>query len=112
MPTREALADLVLGKLPPEAIDAIGQHIETCSTCQDVLDTLDALEDSVIADLKEPVRPRPADPQLEEQMRRAEEISRVVWQRLKPDTPEEPLPTRLGQYEILEKIGRGGMQRR
>lgn len=108
-PSRDALSGFVLGNLSPQSIEAIGQHIDTCVICQKALDTLDALEDSVVADLKEPVRPCPADPQLEEQIRRAEEISQVVWQRPKADELEESLPARLGQYEILEKIGRGGM---
>ena len=78
-PSREVLSDLALGKLPMGAIEAIGQHVESCPTCQAILESLDGLEDSVIADLKGHTSPLPPDPQLQEQIREAEQISRVVW---------------------------------
>jgi serine/threonine protein kinase len=108
-PRGEVLSDLVLGKLPLEIIDAIGQHIETCPTCQGVLESLDGLEDSVIADIKGQAGPLPPDPQLQEQIREAEQISRVAWCEPQADAHDEPLPTRVGQYEVLDRIGRGGM---
>ena len=108
-PSREVLSDLALGKLPMETIDTLDQHIEACSTCQGILETLDVLEDSVIADIKGQTGPLPPDPQLQQQIREAEQISRVVWGEPKPDTPGEPSPKHLGQYEVLEKIGQGGM---
>jgi len=92
-----------------EAIDALGPHIEACSTCQGILETLDGLEDSVIADIKCQTGALPPDPQLQQQIQEAQQISRVVWGEPKPDVSAEPLPARLGQYEIVEQIGRGGM---
>ena len=108
-PGREVLSDLVLGKLPMETIDKLGQHIEACPTCQGILETLDSLEDSVIADIKGQTGPLPPDPQLQEQIREAEQISHVVWGESKPDAPGELPPKHLGQYDVLEKIGQGGM---
>jgi serine/threonine protein kinase len=108
-PSRQVLTDFALGKLPLEEIEQLGRHIETCPTCQGVLETLDNLEDSVVADIKGQTAPLPPDPRLLEQIRQAEEISRVVWGEPKTDVPEEPLPAHLGQYRILERIGRGGM---
>jgi hypothetical protein len=108
-PSREVLSDLALGKLPMDAIDVIGQHVESCPACQSALESLDNLEDSVIADLKGQTNPLPPDPQLQEQIREAEQISHVVWHEQSPQPPEEPLPERLGQYQIIERIGRGGM---
>jgi len=90
-------------------IDALGQHIEACSTCQDILETLDGLEDSVVANIKGQAGPLPPDPQLQEQIREAEQISRVAWGEPQADASEESLPVRVGQYQVLGRIGRGGM---
>ena len=108
-PGRDILAALTLGKLPLEEIERLGRHIEACPTCQGVLESLDGIEDSVVADIRGQAGPLPPNPELEERIRDAQEISRVVWQERPADGPEEPLPARLGQYEIIERIGRGGM---
>ncbi len=108
-PSGEVLSDLALGKLPMDSIEVLGRHVEACPACQAILETLDGLEDSVIADLKGQPSPPPPDPRLQQQIRKAEQISRVVWHDPPPETAEEPLPEHLGQYKILERIGRGGM---
>ena len=108
-PSRAVLSDLALGKLPMGDIDSLGQHVEACSTCQGIMETLDGLEDSVVADIKGQTGPLPPNPQLQDQIRQAEEISRIVWGEPKPVVPEQPPPARLGQYAVLEKIGQGGM---
>ena len=106
---RSELAEFALGKLPASELERVAAEVETCPTCQALLETLDSLEDSMIADLKGHTGPLPLDPQLQAQIQAAEEISRVVWGESRPGVPDEPLPARLGQYEILEQIGRGGM---
>jgi serine/threonine protein kinase len=106
---REVLADFALGKLPIAEAERIAAEVETCPACQAVLDTLDSLEDSVIADLKAYAGFLPLPPELEQQIREAEQISRLVWGCPKAEPLEEPLPDRLGQYQIVERIGQGGM---
>ena len=108
-PSQKVLADLTLGKLPLDVIECVGQHVEACPTCQSVMEGLDAVEDSVIADIKGQVALLPPGPELESQMREAEQISRVVWGDRPADANEEPVPGRLGQYEVLVRIGQGGM---
>ncbi len=108
-PSREVLCDLTLGKLPAATIETLGRHVEACAACQAVLESLDGLEDSLVADVKAHPGVLPADPELEQQIREAEQISRVVWSELPVASPEEPLPGQLGQYQVLERIGRGGM---
>ncbi len=113
------MSDLVLGKLPGETIDWLSGHVETCSACQGVLDTLDDLEDSVVADLKAVSRLVQPDSDLEQQIRKAAMIGPTVWsEQATQGPPRSPcgqsqpdeLPGRqLGQYELLERIGRGGM---
>ena len=78
-PSREVLADLTLGKLPLETIEALGMHVEMCAACQAILESLDGLEDSLIADIKAHHGIASVDPWLEQQIREAEQISQVVW---------------------------------
>lgn len=112
-PSRDILSGFMLGKLPAEAIERIGRHIETCATCQAALETLDDLEDSVLRDLKGGAgQAGSVSPDLADQMRRAEDISRVVWCK-RPHrevlSDDAQPPKRLGHYDLLEQIGQGGM---
>jgi serine/threonine protein kinase len=104
------LTALSLGKLPLNVIDSLGQHIEGCLRCQGVQQELDGLEDSFIGELKESPGPRSLSvhPGLERQLQQAERIGQMVW-KTAPALVEEKLPRTLGQYELLERIGQGGM---
>jgi serine/threonine protein kinase len=108
---RELLADFTLGKLPVAELERIAAELETCPLCLSALDTLADMEDSVVADLRSGAAEGVGriHAELEGQIREAEQISQFVWGQPKPDVPEEPLPKHLGQYEVLEKIGQGGM---
>jgi serine/threonine protein kinase len=105
------LAELVLGKLPEATIDRIARHVERCNNCQEILDMLDDLEDSVVRDLKEASGDQihRIPPELESQMREAEVLSRLVWQDQTPGGESLDQPRQLGQYELVEQLGRGGM---
>jgi tRNA A-37 threonylcarbamoyl transferase component Bud32 len=110
---REILADFTLGKLPVAEIERITAELETCPACQSTLDMLADLEDSVVADLRSGAAQGVGrlHAELEPQIREAEQIGRRVWGQPKPEVPGEPSPKFLGQYEILEQIGQGGMGR-
>jgi serine/threonine protein kinase/WD40 repeat protein len=121
-PSREVLLDFALGKLSAAEIDRIGGHVEQCITCQSVLDTLDSLEDSVVADLHTPGLEGftgPPTPRLS-LFEEFEQSQRVTLRDSPPGDPHRQpgqadtgglgaSPTRLGQYELLVRIGRGGM---
>src|SRR5438270_391363 len=111
-PDRTTLSDLMLGRLPPDSIDHIGSHVEGCAACQTALDSLDDVEDSVVRGLRSSARSPwdQLDPSWAEQLRRAEAIGPVTCGGSREgDDDDAPLPERLGQYELLEQIGRGGM---
>ena len=50
--SRQVLADFALGRLPDAELERIAREVESCPTCNAVLQTLDGLEDSVVGDLK------------------------------------------------------------
>jgi hypothetical protein len=106
------LAELVLGKLPEATLDRIARHVERCTSCQGILDTLDDLEDSVVRDLLDAScdEQAPSLPELEAQIRAAETLGRRVWQdqAARVESRDAP-PRQLGQYELVERLGQGGM---
>jgi serine/threonine protein kinase len=119
---RAILADLSLGRLPDEAMERVATEVETCQACQTMMETLDHLEDPIVREIKgiSGGSALQLDPALEDAIRRAEEISRVAWaDELTRDPlhqgpagepgPQPPPPARLGPYELLEQLGRGGM---
>lgn len=111
-PRQETLAEFLLGKLPDAVLNGIGRHVEGCACCQRLLDQLDDLEDSVVRDLRGASGDElgPSCPDLESQLREAEGLSRQVWQdQAKGGDSLDELPARLGQYELLERLGQGGM---
>lgn len=109
-PGQSVLTAITLGKLPVEEIERLGRHLEVCGTCQRLLEGLDAVEDSVIADIKGQAGLPPPNPELEEQIRQAEAISRVAWRdESQVNAIDQPPPIRVRQYQVLGRIGQGGM---
>ena len=47
-PDHNQVAGYAVGKLSTEVFDSIGTHIESCSTCQASLDTMEDEDDSVL----------------------------------------------------------------
>jgi serine/threonine-protein kinase len=94
------LAAYVLGKVSPHRVEGMGAHIAACPRCTAALSSAEPAEDSLIAGLR-----RHAG----NQRTQYSAVTRV-------NPPPQPrrhedtlLGERLGPYEILEVIGRGGM---
>jgi serine/threonine protein kinase len=121
-PDRAALEQLLKGELPAERQSVLTGHVEDCSTCQDVLATLSAeqaLDPALAGRLATGRRPQP-----EEALRRA--IHQLQGGPHESEGPVESTESdgdlaflqpprgpghlgRLGHYEVLGVIGRGGM---
>jgi tetratricopeptide (TPR) repeat protein len=122
-PSRADLQNLLAEQLPAEQERALLAHVESCPACQQTLEELTAFR-----------VPGPADTAAEDAWPPGEPSSDTgpFWRGLKAafpgwpatvltghaaglpvggkkDETEAVLPTRLGRYELLEEIGRGGM---
>jgi serine/threonine protein kinase len=114
-PTPETLADYLLGKVSEADIEAVASHLDQCQACQGQLETLDSLEDSFVSKLRQPVSPADStDQELEELLSRVEALVPAVAEKAASmdegqPAAQAPLPEFLGQYQLLEKLGQGGM---
>jgi serine/threonine protein kinase len=118
-----AAADLLAfldGNLAPAALEALAAHLERCPRCLAALETLPPADDSLVAGLRCPSR---TEVLAEEEARAAALVEALSSQTCRGDaTPLPPslqgqgtaaydLPVlgQLGQYDLLEKLGEGGM---
>jgi tRNA A-37 threonylcarbamoyl transferase component Bud32 len=111
-PSRDQLATYAVGQLPEPSADAVSAHLRTCGDCAAVLETLDDSGDTLIARLRAPAG----------EVFEAEAACQGVLARLRQlgagaaaagAAPAEATQTftarRLGEYELLAKLGEGGM---
>ncbi|HTU89263.1 MAG TPA: protein kinase [Gemmataceae bacterium] len=83
-PTPDELKAFHLGDLPEAVLEELGRHLESCPRCEAAARALDELSDPVMSAYRESALAAPL---------------------AEPAAP----PERVGAYEILEELGRGGM---
>src|SRR5688572_26195869 len=118
-PTRDDLRHYALGKLPDADYEEIAVHVETCHDCAAALESLDGTADTLVSNLLGAQADSTAP---DTELRRAmafvkavgRDASRAAGQ-IEPDVlagEDEGSPAPLGrlrEYELLEKLGEGGM---
>jgi eukaryotic-like serine/threonine-protein kinase len=82
-PTAVELTAFLVGDLPEGELDEVAGHLESCPTCEAAARALDGVADPRLTPFRSAARAGAA--------------------------PEAPLPGRVGDYEILDEVGRGGM---
>jgi serine/threonine protein kinase len=113
-PARDRLHDYLQGALPAAEAEVVDEHLSECSECQAAMETWEEVAVPKLGGLVAAARGEAvADPLLQKLLARAKSIP------LPDTTPDrtrltrsvaEPAPGQLiGQYELLELIGRGGM---
>ena len=114
-PTREELFAYFVGQLPEDAAEPLIEHLDTCSHCQDSLTALSDADDPLVGQLRisEPESPYTGEPECREAIAQAERL--LCQAGPKPGTVsgqvarDLALPCELGEYQLLEKVGKGGM---
>jgi serine/threonine-protein kinase len=116
-PSRDELSAFSRGELPDAALERLAEHLSGCAPCASTLEGLRAA-DTVVARLREAVQGSPvAEPGLEalearalalapDLARTASDLSAATEA---APAEAEPLPRPFGPYELLERLGHGGM---
>jgi serine/threonine protein kinase/WD40 repeat protein len=114
-PDRDQLLDYLLGKLPDDASEQIAAHLDECPPCEAAAETLDRVSDTLVSQLERPVVPSrfAHEPQYQQALQRvlaqADGESDTMGDRVATVAVDSPVPESLGEYELLEKLGEGGM---
>jgi hypothetical protein len=117
-PSQQDLVAFSNGALPPQVLEAIAEHLSRCPRCLSALGTVAEGESSTIRDLRRSLREPVSDPFADDpEYRRMEDAVITLcptertsdpWPNDDPG-PELTPPFALGQYQVVEKIGWGGM---
>src|SRR5262249_25458129 len=112
-PSRETLAAFHAGRLSAPTSEEIAAHLARCPACASHLDQLADEPVPLLAVLGRPPEPEPyGERELERAVALAERAGLGLDPRAVPREPsagEPPARDRLGQYQLLEPLGAGGM---
>lgn len=109
-PTNQQLKALTLGQLSSEDSDALFQHIAECDQCRSELETVEDVGDSLIANLRGPSEYADFSAEPDCRVAVVKALGALaISERAARATESDRLPKTIGEYEIVRKIGRGGM---
>ena len=122
-PSRQGLADLACGRLRPELLHVLAEHVEQCPECQNTIAALGDREDTLVAQIRRsPDEDAYAqEPECQAVVSRAKSLAAVAggispaepaWPHssvLQPEGEESTDLGHLGEYELVAKLGEGGM---
>lgn len=115
-PTAEQLRAFSLGRLSEHESDVFLDHIRDCKSCQSHLETVADDHDSLVAALRSPedLAPYDAEPGCQTALAKALAALALAGPGDLPNAAADnadqpPLPVRIGEYELVRPLGRGGM---
>jgi serine/threonine-protein kinase len=115
-PAAEELTAFTRGQLPPQRLETIAEHLDSCTSCASALhavQVMDALIDQLRGEPERALLDEPACSQLQERAcaipRGQHDVQTVsdAQPARRPSGP--PLPADFGAYVLLEELGHGGM---
>lgn len=111
-PTDDELIRFSAGLLPEDSAGWVGEHLDQCDACREAMTQVGSSGDTLLSALR---RPKQDLAYLAESgYRRAEQLAQAIAEEAssagsaKKSADEFPLK-RLREYELLEKLGEGGM---
>ena len=116
-PSRETLFQYSVGLLSEEQSDELAGHLDSCPDCQATIMTLDDADDTLIHRLRMPPGSESylAEPQFQAAVAEAMAMPDPGAIGQEPSGLDGPAGRRchqmLGEYRVLEELGRGGMGR-
>ncbi len=109
-PSQDVLLEYFLGMSDDFVSGSIDAHISTCESCNQQLTELESTQGSLLREtLRDPSLHDPSDPPPEEAQRAVDAAWQAAQQSLRENVASGESLVSLGQYKILERIGRGGM---
>jgi RND family efflux transporter MFP subunit len=109
-PNRRTLLQYSIGVLPDDQSDDLSGHIDSCADCQATILTLEDAEDTLINGLRTP-RSESCLAEPEFQAAMAEALATPAARKGAVPFSRSAMPQTLGEYQLLEELGRGGMGR-
>ena len=108
-PTQETLSDFLLGKLNGDELEDVGSHLVDCLQCLEAVQSLESQTDGLVESLRETLEEdvQPQKPLSGKSSKVAHQHNSVASGQIVADKVEKPFE-RLGTYDLLEVIGRGG----
>jgi serine/threonine protein kinase len=103
--SREELTAFHAGRLPLPTMETIAAHVVACAPCAATLDELES-STPLLPELRRADLPGPLD---EADAQRAAALSERIAARLAELDLGPSVPVRLGQYQVIEPLGKGGM---
>jgi serine/threonine protein kinase len=113
-PNQHSLRDFRLGKLPLELAGEIAEHLDVCPSCQASMETISDSHDTLVHSLRQqPDTEFDAEPELQKALAAVERLdTRPHGQTASRESPmplADEMPGALRDYQLLEKLGAGGM---
>ncbi|MBC8355707.1 MAG: DUF1080 domain-containing protein [Planctomycetes bacterium] len=113
-PTSDELQSFLLGEAVDEVMQAIAEHVDTCLECQTTLDQFSKQDEVLVAELGQAI---PVGAEDDAEMQRLLTLaSKLPLASRRRDASSEAgsefideSGTQLGQYQLAEKLGEGGM---